>query len=82
MTPSKDIVATVVITAFFVTLASILLAVLMNEDRGLGLARLFPDTETQLFWIMVVWGIGFVAFVVAIALAVYMGGEESRRSRS
>ena len=78
----KDTATTVVITAFAVTLASILLGILLYEDRGLGLARLFPDAETQLFWMMVVWVIGFVAFVVAMALAVYMGEETSRLSRS
>ena len=77
----KDLAVTVMIAAFVTTLASILLGVLIWEDRGLGLARLFPTVETQLFWMMVVWGIGFVAFVVAMALAISMGGETSRRSR-
>ena len=77
----KDLAVTVMIAAFVTTLASILLGVLLYEDRGMGLARLFSTRETQLFWMMVVWGIGFVAFVVAMALAISMGGETSRRSR-
>ena len=82
MTSQSSPAATVVIAAFAVTLASILLGVLMYEDRGIGLARFFPNREIQLFWMMVVWAVGAIAFVVAIALAIYMGDETSRRSRS
>ena len=77
----KDLAVTVMIAAFVTTLASILLNLLIWDDR-VGFARLFPDTETQQFWMMVVWAVGFVAFIVAIALAISMGEETSQRSRS
>mgnify|MGYP001584447103 CR=1 FL=1 len=77
----KDIAVTVMIAAFVTTLASILLNLLIWDDR-VGFARLFPDAEMQQFWMGVVWAIGLIAFIVAMALTISMGEETSQRSRS
>ncbi len=76
-TPKNRI--TIMVAGFVTALASIFVMLLLWEDRWPGLAHLFPDAATQKFWLLVVWAIGFVSFLVAIAIALSMGEEPSRQ---